>query len=97
VIITVAIPMVIGVVPPNRLYGFRTRKTLSSPEIWYRANRVSGWFMIAACIVAITFNLILWTLHPDWPVKRLLFWMANATALSIALSLIPSFIYLKRL
>jgi hypothetical protein len=28
-----AVPMILGIVPPNHLYGFRTPKTLSSPDI----------------------------------------------------------------
>jgi uncharacterized membrane protein len=29
-------------VPPNYLYGFRTKKTLSNKEIWYKANKYMG-------------------------------------------------------
>jgi SdpI/YfhL protein family len=41
-IVAVAIPMILGVVPPNGIYGFRTSYTLSSEDVWYRANRISG-------------------------------------------------------
>jgi hypothetical protein len=37
-IIAVAIPLIIGKVPRNRFYGFRTRYSLSSDEVWYRAK-----------------------------------------------------------
>jgi len=30
----------------NPLYGFRTKKTLQDPEVWYPTNRVAGfWYM----------------------------------------------------
>jgi uncharacterized membrane protein len=40
------IPLALGRVKPNRLYGFRTAKTLSDPNVWYPANRVCGIDMI---------------------------------------------------
>jgi uncharacterized membrane protein len=58
VIIVIAIPLILGKVPRNRFYGFRTRYTLSSDEVWYRANKISsiamliaGLFWLAAAIV----------------------------------------------
>jgi uncharacterized membrane protein len=47
-LIAVSIPLVIGVVPPNLIYGFRTVKTMSNPQIWYEANRHVGANLIAA-------------------------------------------------
>jgi uncharacterized membrane protein len=71
----VAVPLVIGVIPRNRLYGFRTKKTLSDDEIWYRVNRLAGIaIMIASSVyvtVAVTWpyhraaadNFSIWLLH----------------------------------
>ena len=36
------VPLALGRVPPNGSYGFRTPKTLSSPDVWYAANRIQG-------------------------------------------------------
>jgi len=38
----VALPLVLGLIPRNRLYGFRTKKTLSDDGIWYQVNRFAG-------------------------------------------------------
>jgi hypothetical protein len=43
-----AIPLVIGMIPRNRLYGFRTRKTLSEDGIWYPVNRLAGFAIMIA-------------------------------------------------
>jgi len=58
-ILFVSAPMVAGMVPRNRLYGFRTRATLSSDAIWYPANRMAGSALLRAgllsfigCIIA---------------------------------------------
>ena len=52
-IIVLAGPLVLGKVPPNRLYGLRTPKTLSNPQIWYAANYRAGVNLIAAAVLAI--------------------------------------------
>lgn len=49
--VAIGIPCSQGWVPPNRLAGFRTRKTLQDPEVWYAANRVAGYWSIATGIV----------------------------------------------
>jgi len=43
-----AIPLILGLVPRNRLYGVRTRRTLSADGIWYAANRFGGGVFLAA-------------------------------------------------
>lgn len=37
-----AVPLVLGKIGPNVIYGFRTERTLSNPEIWYIANAFAG-------------------------------------------------------
>jgi uncharacterized membrane protein len=70
-----AIPLVMGLIPMNRLYGFRTKKTLSDAGIWYRVNRLAGFaIMIASSVyVAVALaspydraapdNFSIWLLH----------------------------------
>ena len=52
-----SVPLIKGKVPPNPWYGFRVRRTLSDPAVWYPANRYAGWRMLAmsvAWIIAAT-------------------------------------------
>ena len=44
----VSVPLVLGLVPPNRFYGVRTRKTIAADRIWYPANRLGGWLLLAS-------------------------------------------------
>jgi uncharacterized membrane protein len=89
VVFVLCLPLVFKLVPPNRIYGFRTSVTLSRPEIWYRANVFSGAAMMAAMVVAaVTFLLI-----PQ---------LSAATAAVVFVSLVlaataASFAYLKRI
>lgn len=41
-LVVVAIPFLKDEVPPNRLYGVRIPKSLSSPDNWYRINRYAA-------------------------------------------------------
>lgn len=38
----ISLPMALGVVPPNRVYGFRTSASLASPEAWHSSNLWAG-------------------------------------------------------
>lgn len=61
-------PLAKGVIKPNHWYGFRTRKTLSDPEAWYRVNRVTGRLMIPWGWVIIGWGIIALWLPPVWQV-----------------------------
>ena len=37
-----AVPLMRRQVAPNSLYGFRVRRTLDDPEVWYDANAFAG-------------------------------------------------------
>jgi uncharacterized membrane protein len=74
--IGLSIPLILGKVPPNSLYGCRTRKTLSDPKIWYEANRISGkdflisgGLVLAASIAMLVFGQ---GANPDYVVFTLL-------------------------
>ena len=47
----VSIPLILGRIPPNGLYGFRVRKTIENPEIWYPVNRYAGQRLLVASLV----------------------------------------------
>jgi uncharacterized membrane protein len=54
VLMVIALPMIANKIPPNPFYGFRVRKTLENPEIWYKVNEYSGWrFFIAGAVITL--------------------------------------------
>jgi uncharacterized membrane protein len=91
------LPMALGLVPPNRFYGFRTRKTLSSADVWYPANRVSGWSLVIAGTVAIAHNVHFQHRHGDWPSTTQQFFISLSTAFLILLGLAFSALYVRKL
>ena len=55
------------VLPPNRWFGLRTKRTLSDPLAWYRAHAAFGWIFIAVGLVAAVISM--WParpVHPAW-------------------------------
>lgn len=53
IIAVLAIPLALNLVPPNRIYGFRTAHSLADREHWFRINRIAGLALTAASAVAL--------------------------------------------
>lgn len=73
--IALGIPLILRRVPPNSLYGLRTRNTLDDEWVWYEANAASGrdlaWLGLGLVLIAIlaplagignTAYALIWTL-----------------------------------
>ena len=97
VAIVFSIPMMLGVVPPNRFYGYRTRKTLSSEAVWYRANRAAGWSLFLCGIAALAHNVLLQHDHPDWSSATKQLVMTLSAAVLLFAGLIFSSFYVRKL
>lgn len=52
-------PLALGVIPPNRVYGVRTRRTLADAGRWYAVNRVGGWCLLAASLCYLAMSAVL--------------------------------------
>jgi uncharacterized membrane protein len=53
VVAAAAVPLILKLVPPNKVYGVRTARTLADRDLWFRANRFAGWaFLVAAAVSA---------------------------------------------
>jgi hypothetical protein len=52
-------PLALGVIPPNRVYGVRTRGTLADAGRWYAVNRVGGWCLLAASLCYLAMSAVL--------------------------------------
>jgi uncharacterized membrane protein len=92
-----ALPLRLGKVRPNLYYGFRTPKTMSSPEIWYAANRFAGQWLLAASALTILINFSLWYTRPDLPPEIQTVAMACVGGFSTLLASARSLFYLRKL
>ena len=85
-----SIPLVLRLVPPNGIYGFRTSATHSSPAVWYSANAFMGWALLIAAIVSATLLAVL-----PGTVRRWLLWATFLVPMFAAI--VASFAYLDHL
>jgi hypothetical protein len=63
-LVLVAVPLVLRKIPRNIAYGFRTRATMASDEIWYEANAHFGRGLIAATLCG---TFVAWLIHVYQP------------------------------
>jgi uncharacterized membrane protein len=89
VIFLVSIPLALRLVPPNRIYGFRTRKTLSRPDIWYRANVFSAYSLMLSTAV----KALIISCAPQFSDVTCAFILAALILCATA----ASFVYLRRI
>ena len=89
-LIIISIPLILRVVPPNGVYGFRTASTQSNSAIWYPANAFLGWALLVAASISAIVLLIL-----PVTVKRWLLWAAFLVPVFCAT--VASFVYLNGL
>jgi uncharacterized membrane protein len=55
------IPLALGKIKPNSLYGFRIAKTLNNEAVWYKVNKFTGNAFIVSGIVTIALAFaVLW-------------------------------------
>ena len=48
-----AVPLMLGVVPPNPYYGFPTRSSAKNPNLWTQVNRFGGRAVVIAVVLAV--------------------------------------------
>jgi hypothetical protein len=95
IFLLLSIPLVLGRIPKNRLYGIRTRKTLSDERLWYAVNRLGGRLIVASSLIYLaTASLVPYSTDSTSPN-----WWAHVAAfvLPLAASLLTIHFYSKRL
>jgi uncharacterized membrane protein len=85
-----SVPLALRLIPPNSVYGFRTRFTRSDPRVWYDANAFVGRLMVLASIASAA--TLLWSPLPAEG------WIPAAVVLvPAALVTLAGFVYLRHL
>jgi formate hydrogenlyase subunit 3/multisubunit Na+/H+ antiporter MnhD subunit len=67
-LVALSVPLLRGRIGRNASYGLRTRETLASDDVWYRANRASARISITIGVVlaAVAVALLFVRAIPDW-------------------------------
>jgi hypothetical protein len=87
-----SILLIMGIVPRNGIYGFRTRRTLADDATWFAANRFAGWALFLAALL----SAILLVVIPPEVVARPAY-RALLLAGPILLAVAASFLYLRNI
>ena len=91
IIAAASIPLILSVVPPNGVYGFRTRQTRTKRELWFRANRFAGCaFFIASGVSAGIFAT-----YPEYASGRSFAGLV-VFVVPLAIAFAASFAYVRR-
>ena len=64
----ICLPLMLGAIEPNPLYGVRTAASLASEEAWYRANRAGGVAGVGAGLFGFAANVLV--LRSQAPSRR---------------------------
>jgi len=86
----ISVPLILRVVPPNGLYGFRNARTQSNSAIWYQANAFMGWALLFSAAISASVLLML-----PATAKRWILWAAFLAPVFGAVA--ASFVYLNSL
>jgi hypothetical protein len=89
VLVAISIPLILRIVPPNGMYGFRVSGT-GSPAIWYPANAFMGWAVLLAAVIGAILEVILPRTTERW-----LLW--GAFLIPQCGAVVASFAYLSKL
>ena len=92
VIAVTSIPLILKMVPPNHIYGFRTPSTLSNRALWYRANTFAGWALLIAAVASVALNV-----GTDGGVLPGLASGTVTFVLPLVAAVVACFIYLRRI
>lgn len=93
-LVVLGLPLYFGKVPPNRLYGFRTRSTLEDPQKWRAVNRVcGGWMVLAGTAVA---GIATWVARLGYGVQKTALIDISVFVVGIVLMLVHSTLVLWR-
>lgn len=96
VLIGLSIPLIQRRIKPNYWYGFRTRRTLDSPAIWYDVNAHAGKRLLVSGIITTSSAMVLY-LIPGLTLDGYALAMLFIAVIPLVLGIWQSFRYLNRL
>jgi uncharacterized membrane protein len=95
IFLIISLPLVIGLIPRNRFYGIRTRRTLSDNRVWYAANKFGGWMFILSSLI----YLVIAAMVPYLPDSTSVNWWVHVAGfiLPLVIGIFVIHFYIKHL
>ena len=91
-----SIPLILGKIGPNPWHGFRVKKTLNDPAVWYPANTYAGKRLFVVGLVGSLFALLFYFI-PKIDLNTYAIGCAVVTVGGLIVAVIQSFLYLRTL
>jgi hypothetical protein len=88
-----SVPLMLGKIGPNPWYGFRVRRTLADPAVWYAANTYSAKWFFAVGLLTSMVAVLLYCL-PGVDTAEYAIGTAGVVLVGLAVTVIQSFRYL---
>ena len=90
----ISVPLILRKIGPNPLYGFRVKRTLEDPAVWYPVNAYAAKRLLIVGLV-ISISAILLFFVPG--IDLLVYALANAgiALAGLLVAVIQSFLYLR--
>lgn len=92
-----AIPLILEKIGPNPVYGFKTKKTFSSKEIWFKVNKYLGKVLLVTGIIIIIFGAIFLIIGKDFDEVLTTILFCSTGFIPIIISVVLPFLYLRKL
>ena len=96
VLAVVSVPLILGWLPPNGLYGFRVRKTMEHPEIWYPVNRYGGQRLLISSLL-LMLAAIGFTFIPDLRIDTYSYAVLVVWVVVSTIAIVSAFRYMNSL
>ena len=95
-LVVLSIPLIRQRIAPNRWYGFRVRRTLEDPKVWYAVNRYSAFHLLGLGVAMLGVAVICYAVPGVSFVADAII-STSVMLAGLAFALIRSFRYLARL
>jgi hypothetical protein len=92
IVTAVSIPLYLGKIKTNCVYGFRIRKAFESEENWYLINRYGAKALIMWSLVIMAIGIACLYIEPQHVLT-----VAKVTFLSVLIPILQTLYYAKRL
>ena len=92
ILIAVSIPLYLGKIKRNYVYGFRIRKALESEENWYSINRYGAKALMSWSVVIMAIGIICLYIEPQHVLT-----VAKVTFISLLVPVVQTLYYARRL
>ncbi len=91
-----SVPLILRKIPPNGIYGFRVKKTMEHPEIWYPVNAYGGKWLLAVGI-GIVLAAVIFASIPGLTLDVYAYWVLGVLVLLFTLAVFATVRFMKAL